>query len=252
MFIDRFNNEERLTFTSGRTRNSEGRGRMKAKGFVAAIVAVAALVVPAIASAHTSGLVLHGVCNTQTGNYDLTWTVTPTDQSKAPKIFASNRASIPVGATVPAAFTESIAGTSTFVSATVTVRWNDNVKSSPSAGMEFDGNCKPPVIPPVTPSPPTSRQGFCDPATGEFLDLAVGQDKQPPYASRGLVPAVAGACPPKAVPPVVVPPSVVPPKPVPPKAKPPVKKPKPKAKPKHKPKPKPKPDPFKGSLPFTG
>jgi hypothetical protein len=231
------------------------RFNLKCKALVVVAVAAIAMVFTSIASAHSSTLTVSAVCNTETGKYDISWTVNPTNLNLSPKIFASDRSAIPVGAAVPAVFTESIAGNSNSVSASITVRWSDNFKSYPTASTELAGNCRPPVTPPVTPPTPPrppDRQGFCDTATGEYLDLLVGQDKVPPYDSRNLVPAVDGACPQVNVPPTA-PPVVKPPVTVPPKAKPPVKKPHPKPKPKKHPKPLPKPKPPVTKVPpFTG
>lgn len=234
---------------------------MKKKLAAVLVVIVAAFVMVAAAVAHNGALAVSATCNTQTGNYDVVWTVTADTAGQGPiKIFASNRASIPVGTVTGTSktFTESVAGTTTFISAAITLRWDhDGFKANGSASKELAGNCKKPtpppppydacpnlegnqatvpaglikdaqgncVTPPVTPPPPPqqTRQGYCDPATGEYLNLFVGQDKVEPYASRHLVPAVAGSCPqvnivvpPKVVPPVAVPPEA-------PKAKPPVK-----------------------------
>jgi uncharacterized repeat protein (TIGR01451 family) len=113
---------------------------------VLALVGALCLVVPA-AFAHNTSLSVAGVCNAQTGKYDVTWTVGPTTNlDTLPKILESNRASIPVGSALGASttFTESIAGNSTSVSATIKTRWSDNVQDTDTAGTELAGNCLPP------------------------------------------------------------------------------------------------------------
>lgn len=56
------------------------------------------------------------------------------------------------------------------------------MKNLPEGWTRSDGgNCNPP--------PP--RAGYCDPKTGKFYDLVIGQDKQEPYASMGLIDAYA-------------------------------------------------------------
>ena len=62
---------------------------------VGVIAVVSAAVLAPAAFAHSSGLAVTAVCNTATGNYDVTWTVGPTDDlDKAPKITASSNAAI--------------------------------------------------------------------------------------------------------------------------------------------------------------
>lgn len=108
-------------------------------------VALVALVAVTSAFAHTSAMSVTAACNTTTGLYDVTWTVGPTtDLTKAPKVFASNRTSIPVGSALGAStdFKESVAGTSTNVSAAITVKWSDNVTGTPTASLALAGSCK--------------------------------------------------------------------------------------------------------------
>lgn len=152
MVIDRFDNEERLTFTSGRTDN-EGRGSMKVKALVVAAVVAAFLVVTGSAFAHGKQFSVTKACNAETGNYDLKWTVSADTLNLSPKISVSNRASIPVGSAVGAStvFMESVPGTTTSVSAQITVRWSDNFVQSGSAATEMDGKCKLPPPPPECP-----------------------------------------------------------------------------------------------------
>lgn len=121
----------------------------KLKGLFVCAVIVAGLAVAPGAFAHTKAFTLVKDCNTETGNYDLKWTVSASDQNLNPKISASNRASIAVGSSVGAStvFTESIPGDSTSVSATITVKWSDNFTQNGTAGAELDGKCKPPVEP---------------------------------------------------------------------------------------------------------
>lgn len=117
------------------------------KKLIALAVLVAALAVPSIASAHNGNLTVSATCNSQTGQYDVTWTVTATDTNKAPKISASNRASIPVNSALGSStqFTESVPGSTTSVSANITVKWNDNFTDSESASKTLAGDCKPPT-----------------------------------------------------------------------------------------------------------
>jgi uncharacterized repeat protein (TIGR01451 family) len=108
------------------------------------VVLGAAVLVPA-AFAHDSGLSVAATCNTSTGNYDVTWTVGYTDfRNLSPKIAASNRAAIPVGTAlvVPnTPFTESVAGTTTSISATITVTWSDGVTKTYTKALNLAGNC---------------------------------------------------------------------------------------------------------------
>jgi hypothetical protein len=122
----------------------------------AAAVAVAAMFAGA-ASAHTTGLSVIAVCNHETGAYDVTWTISVTNISLDPKVFASTRPSIPVGAALGTvtAFTETVDGTSTSLAATVTVRWgSDDYKATSSAAKTLDGNCQKPPAPKCPPDYP--------------------------------------------------------------------------------------------------
>lgn len=181
------------------------------------VVTVIGLIFVALAGAHNGALGVSAVCNAATGNYDVSWTVTADTAAQGPiKVNASNRAAIAVGTTTGTfkVFTESIPGTSTSVTASIQLRWShDGYTLNASAGKELPGTCKKPVVV-IPPSSQDNRQGYCDPVTGEYLNLSVGQDKVEPYASRHLVPAVNGTCVKAAVAVVTVPPVATASKPV--------------------------------------
>jgi hypothetical protein len=139
------------------------------KRIVLAVGMLAALVFAGTASAHTTGFSASAECNTQTGKYDLKWTVGPTsDQNLSPKIFASDRSSIPVGSTLGTStdFTESVPGNTTSVSANITVRWSDNFKQDKTTNLSLDGNCK-------TPPPPNPKcpEGYTAAGTSDGVLL---------------------------------------------------------------------------------
>lgn len=105
----------------------------------------AAVLAPA-AFAHSSGLSVSAVCNPVSGQYDVTWTVGPTDVLEySPRIEASNRAAIPVGTaltTTNEEFTESVSGSATSVSASLTVKWaQDGFAVSLSSTLQLGGDC---------------------------------------------------------------------------------------------------------------
>lgn len=132
------------------------------KKLVALVAVVAALAAAPVALGHHSALSVSKTCNTQTGQYDLVWTVGPTtDLDKAPKVDASNRAAIPVGTALPSlkTFSESIPGTSTSVSATIKVKWNNGVTDTRTAATELPGNCLPPPVCPEGWTPAGSSNG---------------------------------------------------------------------------------------------
>ena len=109
------------------------------------VVAAAAVLAPA-AFAHTSDMSVTAVCNTATGQWDLTWKVGPTTNlSDTPKITASNRTAIPVNTfltTQNTAFTESVAGSTSSVSAAITITWiDDNTVQHESASKTLTGGC---------------------------------------------------------------------------------------------------------------
>lgn len=133
-------------------------------------VGLLAAVFVGTASAHTSGLTAAAVCNTQTGLYTVTWTVGPTtDQNLSPKVFASNRAVIAVGSPlgVSTDFVESIPGSTTTVSATITVRWSDNFKDERSATLTLSGTCSKPT----PPSNPKCPEGYTPAGTSDGVLL---------------------------------------------------------------------------------
>jgi hypothetical protein len=121
------------------------------KAFVIGLIGTAliCLAIAAVSQAsiqHTSTFTVTEACNAQTGKRDLVWTVTPTNQNLNPKVSVSNRASIAVGSSVPASFPESIDGSSSNVSAAITVKWSDNYTQNLTASTHFEGTCKPPVV----------------------------------------------------------------------------------------------------------
>ncbi len=118
--------------------------------FVIGVLAMAFAGVAAPAAfAHNSGLGGSATCNTATGMYDITWTVGPTDYfSYTPKISASNRNAIPVDTALTSqykSFTESVAGNTTSVNASITVKWTrDNYTRSYSKTITLPGTCTAP------------------------------------------------------------------------------------------------------------
>lgn len=78
----------------------------------------------------------------------------------------------------------------------VIIRWSNGEIQPFVKFITLAGTCKPVVIPPCTDNcgGQENRQGYCDPVTGQFYDLVVGQDKVPPYDALNLVPAVNGSC----------------------------------------------------------
>ena len=118
--------------------------RMRLAVGVLAALGAAAVLAPA-AFAHNSGLSVSATCNTSTGKYDLTWTVGPTDVlNLSPVISASNRTAIPVGTALTTAnktFTESVAGTTTSISATITITWTDGFTRTYTRPLTLAGNC---------------------------------------------------------------------------------------------------------------
>ncbi len=123
---------------------------MKCKSLVLVVTVAAAMALAPLAFGHSSALTVSKACNTQTGNYDLTWTLTATDLEKLPKVTASNRVAIPVGSS-PGVFLESVPGNTTSVSASLTVRWNNGVTSTPTASTTLEGTCHAPTPDPVCP-----------------------------------------------------------------------------------------------------
>src|SRR5262245_2958900 len=122
-----------------------GTGKRLAIGVIA-LVAVGVLAPSAFA--HNSGLSVGAVCNTATCQYDVTWTVGPTDYlNYSPEISSSNRAAIPVGTALTTAnttFTESVPGSTTSISASITVKWTqDNYTVNLTKLLQLAGNCGP-------------------------------------------------------------------------------------------------------------
>lgn len=99
-----------------------------------------------------------GICNTKTGNYDLTWKIDNPENETA-TVASSSRAS--VSGTIPANstenYTESVAGTSVSESLTVKLDWPSDDKQPPkTADIVLAGDCKAP--PKVTPPKDTPKK----------------------------------------------------------------------------------------------
>ena len=126
--------------------------KIAAAAMAALTAAVIGITAPA-AFAHTSGLGVAAVCNTQTGMYDVTWTVGPTTNlDLSPAITQSDRVAIPASTKLTSAstnFKESIAGTATSVSAAITVLWTNEESHVYQASTTLDGKCVKPTPPPA-------------------------------------------------------------------------------------------------------
>jgi len=120
-----------------------GTGRRLALGLLALGGAVIVLV-PA-AFAHNSGLTDTALCNPATGNYDVIWSVGPTDNlDKSPVITESNRAAIAVGTALTApikTFSESVPGNTTTVPIALTAVWSDGYTSHLGDDLRLAGTC---------------------------------------------------------------------------------------------------------------
>ena len=130
---------------------------------VATIAGVASLVMNVTAAlAHHTSLTARADC--VNGVYNVTWTLGPTtDLDKSPKVLESNRSAIPVGTALGASntFTESVAGSTTSVNATVKTRWSNGVTDTDSFTLLLGGSCKPPQTPVCPPgyTPAGTSQG---------------------------------------------------------------------------------------------
>lgn len=107
------------------------------------------------ASAWTFNVSGVGVCNVQTGQYDLTWSIENPEPEVA-TIAQSDRAS--VSGTIPQqsteTYTESVPGTSTGESLTVRLEWpSDKGQPAKTADIVLAGDCKPPKVTPPKDTP---------------------------------------------------------------------------------------------------
>lgn len=129
---------------------------MKKVALLAALMAVIAVIAAPVASAHTTVLTVVATCHEETGTYTLVWTLTSSNLDTSPKVVASDRAAIPVGAALGATttFTEVVAGTTVSASAAVGVHWTDGVNRSATASTGPLAGCSVPTPPPLPVCPP--------------------------------------------------------------------------------------------------
>ncbi|HEU5107917.1 MAG TPA: LPXTG cell wall anchor domain-containing protein [Micromonosporaceae bacterium] len=140
--------------------------RALALSAVAAAATAAALAVSAPASAHRTSVSGTAVCDTETGNWVVTWTVSNSEDHVAGSLtFAAVAPSstrvtnIAYGAVLPAGGSitgEQIApGSETSASLTVKAKWdNGKFEKYPQTGtVEFEGTCEEESEQPPTPTP---------------------------------------------------------------------------------------------------
>ena len=155
---------------------------------ISTVVASAAMVVgfatPALA--HHNTVAVSAVCNQQTGEFDVTWSVTNSEADKSETITASTRSSaIAVGTTISdgATFssTEHLSGDSTeTLSLQVSAKWeNGATNTSNTASVTLAGDCEKPDQPAEI-VPAVRVEGDCDspdkvtlPEQSEGLDHTV-------------------------------------------------------------------------------
>lgn len=90
-----------------------------------------------------------GICNTKTGNYDLTWVINNPEPEDA-TIASSSRASVSgsVNKNSSKNYAESVPGTSTGESLTVELDWpSDSGQPPKTASIDLAGDCKAPEPP---------------------------------------------------------------------------------------------------------
>lgn len=157
-----------------------------------------------------------GICNQQTGLYDVTWTVANSENVASPgdrdmTITASNRASVPVGTVIQEASAQTFsepslpAGTQTL---TVTGRWEYDINGSAAGGntvvvqsgsttINLEGEC-------VSPSPSPSPSPSIEPSPSPSAPVIVAPPPSPtlepspepsPNPSSQETPAAPGASP---------------------------------------------------------
>ena len=123
---------------------------------IAAMALVGALGITGVASAHTGAFSVATVCNAETSQYLVTWTVTGDyTQKGAVVIDQSNRSAIPQGSVVVAqtdvsnsftkSYYETVPGSTTSLSATIKLKWQGDgfTVSNLTASKTLDGKCAP-------------------------------------------------------------------------------------------------------------